>query len=102
MSLLDEFVEVVQGAEPRVDVDVIADVIAEISHRGGIDGGQPYGVYTERDIRPSAQIPQPGSNPVEIGNAVTVGVLKSPRVDLIKDGRFPPRRLGVLGHQRER
>ena len=43
VRLLHHLVEVVQGAEQGVDGPVVGDVVAEVGHGGGKDGGEPEG-----------------------------------------------------------
>ena len=92
MRLLEERVEVGERAEQRVDGAVVADVVAEVPHRRGKDGGDPDRVDSElRQMLESLR------NPVEIADAVAVRVLERPRIDLVDHGSLPP---GVVCHGR--
>ena len=59
VSLLHQRVEVVERAEPWVNVDVITDIVAEISHRRRIDGREPDGVDAERCCGVAAEVLKP-------------------------------------------
>ena len=78
MRLRDQCLALVQGAEHRVDVAVVGDVVARIGLRRGIERAQPDRVDTQlrqvRQLRPNA---------VQIADAVAVGIGKAPRIDLV-------------------
>lgn len=44
MSLLHKLVEVCQVAEDRVNIRVVADVVAKVQHRGWVEGTDPDGL----------------------------------------------------------
>ena len=79
-----ERVEVVERAEKRMDGAVIADVIPEVPHRRGKDGGDPNRVDSK-----THQVLKSLRNPLEIADAVPIRVQERPRIDLVD----PPRRL---------
>ena len=62
----NELVEVVQGAELRVHVVVVGDVVAPVGVRGGEGGGQPDAV----DAQPF-EVLEPRGDPGEISDAVS-------------------------------
>lgn len=99
VSILEEFVEVLECAKARVDIDVIAHVVAEIMHGRWIDRGQPNRIYPERG-RFTPEVLQPGSDTGEIADTIVIGVLKTPGIDLIKDGGLPPRSILKARHSR--
>ncbi|BAS07410.1 hypothetical protein AHiyo4_08320 [Arthrobacter sp. Hiyo4] len=66
-------VEVIQGAEDRIHVAVIADVIAGVALRGFVEGGQPDGVHIQL-----GQLRKFLGNPREIADAVAVEVPEGP------------------------
>ena len=79
-------------AEERVDVAVVADVVAVVGLRRALERGQPDGVHTQRrDVR------QPRSDAVEVADPVAVGVGEGARVDLVDDRVPPPLRFAVHG-----
>ena len=47
MRVGQERIEIIEGAEDRIDVGVVADVVAEIRHRRWIDRRNPDGVQAE-------------------------------------------------------
>ena len=81
----DQLIEIGERAEQRVDVLVVADVVAIVVHRRPVDRGQP-----ERRRRPGLQVIQVGEDAAQVANAVRVGVGKAPRIDLV-DHPSPPR-----------
>ena len=81
-------VEIRKRAEDRIDAGVVGDVIAEIGHGRGIERRDPDGV----DAQPLQVVGTLG-DPREIADAVAVAVLERARVDLVDDGRLPPRPL---------
>ena len=89
MSLLKKVVKILERAKAGVNIDVVAHVVAEIMHRRWIDGGKPNRIRSER-VLCTSKIIQPGSDAAEVADAVVIGVLKTPGIDLIKDGGLPP------------
>ena len=85
VCLIDQLLGILQGAEQRVDVAVVADVVAEVRHRGTKDWGQPDGV----DAQP-LQIVQVLDDPPEVTDAVSRGVGEAARVDLVHHRPSPP------------
>lgn len=89
-------VEVVQRTEERVDVLVVADVVAVVGVRGGIDRGQPQHV----DIQ-LGQVVQMLDDARQITDAVGVRVGEAARIDLVYHRVLPPCGSStgvVLGH----
>ena len=87
MGLHQQVVEVSQRAEAWIDVAIVGNVIAEINHRRRVNGRDPDRVDPKAD-----KIIEPPLYPSEVADAVVVGVLKGPRVDLIDHTRLPPER----------
>src|SRR5262245_52715811 len=85
MRLVNEPIEVGQGAELRIDVAVVADVVAEIDPRRRVEWCQPDDVDTEIH-----QVLQSLCDAVEVPNAITVAVLEATDVDLVEDTFCPP------------
>ena len=81
----DHLVEVVQRAEPRVDVAVVVDVVAAVGQRGRVERAQPDRVDAE-----VAQVGDPRGDAGQVADAVAVGVGEAARVDLVDDGLAPP------------
>ena len=82
---LQQTVEIRQGAEHRVDVVVVGDVVAVVRLRGGVDRREPQDVDAE-----GLQVVELGTNALEVAEAVAVGVFEGARVDLVDDGALPP------------
>ena len=95
MGLLQKHVEVGEGAEEWIDVAEDGDVVAEVGHGRGVEGGNPDGVDAERD-----EVVEAGDDTGEVAYAVAVCVLKAARVDLVNDTGLPPLGCGefAIGH----
>ena len=87
VQLGDQLVELRQRAEQRVDVLVVADVVAVVGLRRGVDRREPQDVDAE-----VGQVVQPLQDAAEVADAVAVGVLERAGIDLVDDGAGPPRR----------
>ena len=88
-------VKVGQRAEHRVDVAIVADVIAEILHRRGEERRDPDRIDAQR-----GDVGQAAGDAVEITDTVTVAVLKAAGVDLVNHRTAPPVLVSAqhLGH----
>jgi hypothetical protein len=82
---LDERVEVGERAKLRIDVLVVADVVAEVNLRRGIERRDP-----ERGQAETGEVVEARGNPVQIADAVAVTVLKTANVDFVEDRVGPP------------
>ena len=87
---LEELVEVGQGAERRVDVLVVTDVVARVVLRGRIDRGEPHDVDAEL-----LEVVEAADQSAEVADAVAVGVGEAAGVDLVDDRGAPP----VVAHR---
>ena len=76
-----QLVELRERAEQRVDVLVVADVVAVVVHRRAVDRREPDDVDTE-----PGEVVDVGEDPAEIADPVAVGVGEAARVDLVDDG----------------
>jgi hypothetical protein len=83
----EQAVEVREGAEERIDVAVVGDVVAVVLHRRAVEGREPEGI----DAEPGEMV-EPPADALEIANAVAVSVAEAPRINLVDDGRLPPGR----------
>ncbi len=81
-------VEVVEGAEARVDVPVVGDVVAAVGEFGGVERAEPQGVHTQ-----CGEVVQPPGDASQVTEPVTVGVGEAAGVDLVDDGLAPPVRV---------
>jgi len=62
-------VQVAEGAEQRVDVAVVADVVAEVDHGRWVHRRQPEGVHTQ-----PGQVIEPGQDARQVAHPVAVAV----------------------------
>src|SRR5205807_6985515 len=69
----------------RVDVAVVADVVAEVGHWGAVEGRDPDRVHAE-----PGQVVQPVLDAGQVADAVSAGVLERSRVDLVDHRVSPP------------
>ena len=81
----DQYIEILDRAEQRIDPGVIGNVVAEIGHRRGKYRRQPDRVNAER-----AQVRQPRDDPGDVADPVGIGILKRSRIDLIENAVPPP------------
>ena len=87
-------VEVVHGAQSRVDVAVVDHVVAAVRQIGGVERGEPDGVHAE-----ALQVVHFLGDAGDVADAVAVNVLEAARVDLVDDGLLPPVVIEVIcGH----
>src|SRR5215510_5802124 len=73
-------IEIIQDTKDRIDVGVVADIVAEIRHWRRIDRRNPDGVHAE-----PLQIVESAPNADQITNAIAVAVHKRAWIDLIDD-----------------
>src|SRR5437764_11048273 len=85
VSLVKQGIQVLKSSEERMNIDVIAYVVAKIGHGRRIDGGEPDGVNTE-----PAHVIQLAGDAREISHSITIAIEKTARVDLINHTRLPP------------
>src|SRR5579872_6388777 len=78
-------VEVGHRAEQWIDPAVVRNVVAEILHRRGIERRDPDRIDAEL-----AQIGDAADDPVQVADAIAVGILERARIDLIDRGGLPP------------
>ena len=89
---LGELVEIVHGAELRVDVAVIVHVVAAVGKLGRVERAQPDGVHAE-----FGEVVDLLGDACDAAQARTAGVLEGTRVHLIHHGLLPPqRRIGSI------
>ena len=83
---LDELVHVGQRSEHRIDVAVVADVVAVVDHRRAEHRRQPEGVDAE-----PLEVVEPVDDAAQVADAVAGRVAEAPWVDLVDDRGLPPR-----------
>ncbi len=79
-------VEIRKGAEARIDVAIVSDVVPEIRHGRRIDRRYPNGVDSELD-----EMIEPSLDTAKVADAIAVRVLKRAGIDLVDDALLPPR-----------
>ena len=85
MHLCDQPIEVGHGAEEAIDRAIVRDVISEIGHGRRVNGRNPDRIHTELH-----EIIETIVNAGKIADAVTVTVLKRPRINLVDYRLLPP------------
>ncbi len=90
VRLADHRVEVVEGAQARIDVPRVGDVVAAVGELGGVERAQPQGVDAQR-----GEVGEAPGDAAQVPQSVTVGVGEAARVHLVDDGLPPP--VGVPG-----
>lgn len=88
----DQGIEVGQGAELRIDVAVVGDVIAEVGYGRAHEGRDPDGVDAE-----VGHVGQAAGDAGEIADAIAVAVLEGARIDLVDHRATPPVAVDGLG-----
>ena len=84
VSLVQQHLEILQGAVIGVDIVIVGHIVAIIHHRGFVDGGKPDTIHTQL-----LQLGKLGHNALQITDAIAVAVAKTLAVDLV-DNRFLP------------
>src|SRR4029077_4729110 len=80
VQLADQLVQVGERAEQRVDVLVVADVVAVVVHRGPVHRGKPDHVGAQ-----ALQVVQVGQHAAQVADAVPGRVGEAARVHLVDD-----------------
>ena len=82
---VDEPLTLVECAERRLDIAVVGDVVPAIGLRRRVPRIDPDRVDPEL-----GEVGQPRAHPLDIAEAVTVGIGERPDVHLVRDRRTPP------------
>ena len=91
----NEVVCLPEGAEVRMDVAIVADVVPAVGHRGRIPRIYPDCVDAEL-----GEIGQAVDDAEDVPRAITVVIGKRSRVDLVNDCAAPPIGITGMGHAR--
>jgi len=83
----DQPIEGGEVAEPRIDIDEVAHVVAAVGQRRGVERRDPDGVHSQ-----PGQVVEARQDAGQVADPVAVRVLKAPRVDLVDGPALPPRR----------
>jgi hypothetical protein len=78
-------IEAVEVPEQGVDVAVVGDVVAEVGHGGGVEGGEPHGVDAQPD-----EVVEVTLDPRQVAGGVPVAARERTGVDLVEDRALPP------------
>src|SRR5439155_2198292 len=87
MGLGHELVEIFQSTEEGIDIRIVCNIIAKVSHGGRKDRRQPERI----DPQPLEVIESTG-NASQITNAITITVHERARIDVIDHAALPPQR----------
>src|SRR6266581_7085033 len=90
MGLDHELVAIFQSTEEGIDIRVVRDIIAKVSHGGWKDRRQPERI----DSQPLEVIESTG-NASQITHTITITVHERARIDLIDHAALPPQRCTV-------
>jgi hypothetical protein len=91
----EQRVEVVERPEGRVDVLVVAHVVAGVVLRRGIDRREPEHVDAE-----PGQVVEPPRDAGQVADPIAVRVGEAARIDLVDDRALPPGLAGAGHHGR--
>src|SRR5215468_9664896 len=91
MGLGHELIKVCQSTKEGIDIRIVRDIVAKVSHGGWKDRRQPERI----DPQPLEIIESTG-NASQITNAITITVHKRARIDMIDHAALPPQR--CTGH----
>ena len=88
--------KVSHGAKYGINVSVVRDVVAKVSHGRPVDWRQPQGLDTNIN-----QMVQSGGDPPQVPGSVIIGVLEGAWVDLVDDTPLPPlgNKVSILSSQ---
>src|SRR6476660_374707 len=89
MACPNETVERRQITEEWVDIDVVADVVAEIGHRRWIEWRDPDSIDIER-VRTALEMVESLPNPFKISDTIAIRILERADVDLVNHAAVPP------------
>ncbi|VUX29450.1 Uncharacterised protein [Bifidobacterium pseudocatenulatum] len=81
-----QLVHILQGAEQRIDILIIGNIVAVVVLRRPVDRAQPHHVHAE-----VGQIVKTAGDALQIADAVAVRVLEGTRIHLIHHRVGPPR-----------
>ena len=81
-----QLVHILQGAEQRIDILIIGNIVAVVVLRRLVDRGEPHHVHAE-----VGEVVETAGDALQVADAVAVGILEGTRVDLVDHRVGPPR-----------
>ena len=90
VRLGDQPIEVVEGAEQRIDGVVVGDVVADVEAGRRVDRREPDGIDAERPLRAVVDVVELVDQAGQVTDAIVVAVRERARVDLVDDATLPP------------
>ena len=91
VDTFDHRIEIVQRSVFRIDRAIVGNVIAKILLRRGEERADPDRINTK-----VGDVGQARGDARQITDAVAVGILERPRINLIDHGGFPPIQTGQI------
>jgi hypothetical protein len=83
--LAAELDEVAEAAQATVDGVVVADVVAGVAHRAGVNRVEPEGRHPE-----PGEVVEPADQALEVAAAVAIGVLVGVHLEAVDDRLLVP------------
>ena len=84
-GLVDQLLHVLHGAVLRVNLPIVADIVAIIRVGGAVHGAQPDGPHPQL-----LEVVQAADDAGDVPDAVAVGILEAAGVDLVDERVLPP------------
>ena len=91
MGSIEECLEVLDRSQFLANPSVITDVVPTIAQWGVVERREPQAVHAE-----PLQVVQFGLQPLEVANAVAIGVLEGTHQHLVEDGGAEPLGVGAV------
>ena len=85
MRLVQKLLKIGQGAEHRVHVPIVTDIVAKILHRRFEERRYPDRIHAKR-----CDIIEPLGDAFQVADTIAIAILKAARVDLIDHPTAPP------------
>ena len=95
MGAGNERVRLLESAEVRMDIAIVADVVPTVGQRGRIPRANPERIDAEL-----GEVGQSVDDAEDVSGAIVIVVGERPRIDLVNDGAAPPIGLTETGHAR--
>jgi hypothetical protein len=89
MRLCDESFHILDSTVRRIDILIVGNIVSHINLWRIVHGTDPYSINPDR-----SNVVQLRDYPIEIANAIAVGVFETGRIDLVYDTILPPLSFG--------